>query len=156
MILKAWRHNVIYVFCYHVFLKLRWHLNHAQQVSIINTTTTREFGWCYWRGVLWGTVNVQLKRSPSSFCLDHRGWDNHISGRWEVDSGVKAGRAMARLIPLLLREKRATLALCGGWEKPYFPRSEFTCMVTHRSWSFDAYYEETIGTWQVPLLFFFS
>lgn len=27
-------------------------------------------------------------------------------------------------------------------------------MVTHRSWSFDAYYEETIGTWQIPLLFF--
>ncbi len=52
---------------------------------------------------------MQLKRSPSSFCLDHRGWDNHISERWEVDSGVKAGRAMARLIPLLLGEKRAML-----------------------------------------------
>lgn len=119
------------------------------------TEVLENLGGVAWEGILWGTVNVQLKRSPSSFCLDHRGWDNLISGRWEVDSGVKAWRAMARLIPLLLREKRATLALCGGWEKPYFPRSEFTCMVTHWSWSFDAYYEETIGTWHVQLLFFF-
>lgn len=56
---------------------------------------------------------------------------------------------MARLIQLLQGEKRATLALRRGWEKLHFPRSEFTCMVTQRSWSLDACYERTIGTWHL-------
>lgn len=55
---------------------------------------------------------------------------------------------MARLIQLLAGEKGATLVLRRGWEKLYFPRSEFTCMVTQKSWSFDACFEGTIGTWQ--------
>lgn len=47
---------------------------------------------------------------------DHRGWVNHIRGpgeRWEVDSTVTAGGALARLIPLG-QEKRGTpsLLLC--------------------------------------------
>lgn len=74
--------------------------------------------------------------------LDHREWVNHIRGpeeRWEVDSTVTAGVALARLIPLG-RGKRGTPSRLQGWErKKHFPRNEFTCMVTQRSWPVDAY-----------------
>lgn len=74
--------------------------------------------------------------------LDHREWVNHIRGpeeRWEVDSTVTAGVALARLIPLG-RGKRGTPSRLQGWErKKHFPRNEFTCMVTQRSRPVDAY-----------------
>lgn len=74
--------------------------------------------------------------------LDHREWVNHIRGpeeRWEVDSTVTAGVALARLIPLG-RGKRGTPSRLQGWEREkHFPRNEFTCMVTQRSWPVDAY-----------------
>lgn len=48
--------------------------------------------------------------------LDHREWVNHIRGpeeRWEVDSTVTAGVALARLIPLG-RGKRGTPSRLRG------------------------------------------
>lgn len=80
--------------------------------------------------------------APFQNHLDHREWVNHIRGpeeRWEVDSTVTAGVALARLIPLG-RGKRGTPSRLRGWErKKHFPRNEFTCMVTQRSWPVDAY-----------------
>lgn len=56
--------------------------------------------------------------------LDHREWINHIRGpeeRWEVDSTVTAGVALARLIPLG-RGKRGTPSRLRGRErKNIFP-----------------------------------
>lgn len=79
--------------------------------------------------------------------LDHREWINHIRGseeRWEVDSTVTAGVALARLIPLG-RGKRGTPSRLRGRErKKHFPRNEFTCMVTQRSWPRWCLLEETI------------
>lgn len=89
--------------------------------------------------------------------LDHRERVNHIRGpeeRWEVDSTVTAGVALARLIPLG-RGKRGTPSRLRGRErKKHFPRNEFTCMVTQRSWPGWCLLEETItlGT----NFFFFS
>lgn len=74
--------------------------------------------------------------------LDHREWVNHIRDpeeRWEVDSIMTGGVALARLIPLG-RGKRGTPSRLHGWErKKHFPRNEFTCMVTQWSRPVDAY-----------------
>lgn len=74
--------------------------------------------------------------------LDHRERVNHIRGpeeRWEVDSTVTAGVELARLIPLGRGKRGTPSRLQGGERKKHFPRNEFTCMVTQRSWPVDAY-----------------
>lgn len=90
--------------------------------------------------------------------LDHREWINHIRGseeRWEVDSTVTAGVALARLIPLG-RGKRGTPSRLRGRErKKHFPRNEFTCMVTQRSWPRWCLLEETITLGTKFFFFFF-